>query len=361
MTNKFTRPAGSIDMVFRPSEELDHVGDPIEQDVSSLGAIGRTVFCTCDETATVERLVHDEESGELAAHEGFALGRIFDLPAGIDGEMDIEGLAISDGYLWVTGSHSLKRGKPETGGELEGLGEIEWDANRGFLGRVPLLDRGDGIHEPVGAIETFCAEAARTAACVKMDGKGRTILREMLAADPLIAPFMDIPCKENGFDIEGLAVDGDRVWLGLRGPVIGGHAFIIELRMKETKGGHLKPRKIDGGKRYRLHAVDLDGQGVRDLLFAGGGLYILSGATTDLEALQSVYHLKSWPPEETLVPRDRLKRIIDLPAHRGSDHAEGIAIFRLGGKDRMLVAYDSPRDERVSRREPRLTADLFAL
>ena len=44
--------------------------------------------------------------------------------------------------------------------------------------------------------------------------------------------------QENGLDIEGIAVEGDRVWLGLRGPVLGGHAvaprsrtFIIGLNI----------------------------------------------------------------------------------------------------------------------------------
>ncbi len=42
-----------------------------------------------------------------------------------------------------------------------------------------------------------------------------------------------IPGKDNGFDIEGLAVREDRLLLGLRGPVLRGHAFVLELSLEQ--------------------------------------------------------------------------------------------------------------------------------
>jgi hypothetical protein len=47
---------------------------------------------------------------------------------------------------------------------------------------------------------------------------GRDALSQFLAADPLIAPFLNIPSKENGLDIEGIAARAERVLVGLRGP-----------------------------------------------------------------------------------------------------------------------------------------------
>ena len=44
-----------------------------------------------------------------------------------------------------------------------------------------------------------------------------TPLLEALAHDPHLAPFLSLPAKDNGFDLEGLAVLGKRVFLGLRG------------------------------------------------------------------------------------------------------------------------------------------------
>src|SRR3712207_5327103 len=105
------KPVGQLVLDFRLTDELAHVEDAVYEDVSSLAIAGRTLFCACDETATVEHLVLDEGGGRFSHHESFALGEIFDLPGGPTGEMDIEGIAVSDGYLWITGSHSLKRDK----------------------------------------------------------------------------------------------------------------------------------------------------------------------------------------------------------------------------------------------------------
>lgn len=352
--------SGTVDLTFRAIDELAHVHDPIWEDVSALAVIGRSIFCTCDETATIERVVLDEAGTHAAGHTNFPLGEAFDLPDGPSGEMDIEGLAIADGYLWICGSHSLKRDDPEEGG-LADMEDIDWDPNRGFLGRVPLIDRGDGVFEPVAAIDALDGVPGRRAAMVKMSKSSRTPIRKMLAKDALIGPFVDHPCKENGLDIEGLAVQGDTVLLGLRGPVIGGHAMIVRLEMKETRSGALKPRKLENGQRYQLQAVDLDGQAIRDLEWRDNRLLILTGATTDLEAMQSVVVIDDYDPGRPVYQAGLLARILDLPVIRGSDHAEGLATIGIDGQDRLLVAYDSPHETRTDAALRRLTTDLFEI
>lgn len=353
-------PAATVDLFFTHQDRLTHVDDPIWQDVSALAVTGRSIFCTCDETSTIERVTFDPKTGKAGEHTHFVLGETFDLPEGSGGEMDVEGLAIADGYLWICGSHSLKRDKPKDDG-LADMEDIDWDANRGFLGKVPLLDRGDGVYDLVAAIEPLDGAPARAARMVAMKKSRRTPVRKMLAKDRLIGPFMDHPCKENGFDIEGLAVTGDTVLLGLRGPVVGGYALIVRMQMKEAKNGLLKPRKLDGGKRYALQAVDLDGQGIRDMHWQDGRLLILSGATTDLEALQSVFAIENYDPEQSIYQEDALARVLDLPAIRGSDHAEGIAPIEIDGVAKLLVAYDSPHEERTDAKTQRLTTDIFDL
>lgn len=196
---------------------------------------------------------------------------------------------------------------------------------------------------------------------VPMRKSRKTPIRKMLAKDKLIGPFMDHPCKENGFDIEGLAVTGNTVLLGLRGPVVGSYAMIVRMEMKDAKNGFLKPRKLDGGKRYRLQAIDLDGQGIRDMHWQDGRLLILSGATTDLEALQSVFAIEDYDPERNIYEDDALARVLNLPAIRGSDHAEGIAPIEIDGVAKLLVAYDSPHEDRTDAKTQRLSTDMFEL
>jgi hypothetical protein len=80
----------------------------------------------------------------------------------------------------------------------------------------------------------------RQAARLQQAGAGN-LLTETLAGDNHLGPFLSfpLPSKENGFDIEELAVRGDRVFLGLRGPVLNGWAIIVEIGVEESDAGVL--------------------------------------------------------------------------------------------------------------------------
>lgn len=360
--------SGTVDLYFRSPGRIAHVSDPLWKDVSCVAVAGRTIFCSCDETASLERLVLDPATGQASDHQSFALADAFDLPGGRLGEMDIEGMGIDGGYLWLAGSHSLKRDKPGDEG-LAGLEGTDWDENRAFLGRVPVADRGDGVFEPMVSVDPGGGAPARTARMLKMKGKAdKAPLRRMLADDPLIGPFVDLPCKENGFDIEGLAVHGDTVLLGLRGPVIGGFAILLRLDLKEKGDDRLKPRRLSGGRRYALQALDLGGHGIRDLVWRDGRLLILAGATTDIEAPQSVWAIEAYDPGREMYPAGEIERLLDLPLIHGADHAEGIDLIGgpesgagKGGAARLLVTYDSPAPGRADPTAHRLTADLYEI
>ncbi len=186
-------------------------------------------------------------------------------------------------------------------------------------------------------------------------------LRRMLAKDPLIGPFIGLPCKENGLDIEGLAARGDEVLLGLRGPVLRGWALLVRLELEEKGDGRLEPRRLAHGRRYALHAVNLDGQGIRDLAWQGDRLLMLSGATTDLEALQSVFALEGFSLDRAVYPAGTIGRVLDLPIIRGSDHAEGLATAEIDGAERLIVTYNSPHADRTNAEEQALRVDLFEI
>jgi hypothetical protein len=175
---------------------------------------------------------------------------------------------------------------------------------------------------------------------------------------------MGVPAKENGFDIEGIAGRGDRVFLGLRGPVLRGWATVLELEVKTTKSGRLKPRKIGpDGKRYAKHFLDLHGLGIRELAFDGDDLLLLAGPTMDLDGPVTLYRWRGVleAPGQSVVPSDRLEPVLDLPYGRGEDHAEGICW--LAGDDgarELLVVYDSPAKHRLHDHTA-IEADVFVL
>jgi hypothetical protein len=325
------------------------------ENVSALATIGSTLFCASDETVSVERLVRTDDGKEFRDHQSVSLRDFFEFEDESDSEVDLEGLAISDEYLWLAGSHSLKRGEPKAGQAVAKLASmVSWDAKRAFLARIPLVEEKNGIYG--------LAKKAGSRTCARVNpGKGRDEgLRGLLAQEGVLHSFMNIPSKENGFDIEGLAVSGERVFLGLRGPVIASFALVIELHLKEDEPGVLAPKKI-GERAYRLYAVNLGGLGVRDLLFDGGRLLVLSGTSQKAESIQRVFAIDALPETGGVLDKDQVKVLLTLPTSGWGDHAEGIALLDDEGPKRLLVVYDSPSDARLDPDEDRLEADVFTL
>ena len=357
-------PASIVTLDFRS----DHASGPaaakvIRAGLSACDMIGSCLWLGCDETTTVERLI-TRDGVRFAEHRAFSLGRIFPLPAGDDEEIDIEGLAHDGGYLWITGSHSLKRKKPKRHEKdpeeaLRRLSSVEADPNRYFLARVPLVPTEDGVYDLARS-----GIAGATAACVPM-ASGTNALAKALAEDPLLGRFVHIPCKENGLDIEGIAARDDRVFLGLRGPVLRGWATIIELQVRTEDPGILALNAIGPrGQPYRAHFLDLDGLGIRDLTLDGEDLVILAGPTMDLDGPTRIYRwtgaLETGTSE--VVTHDRLEHLLDVPYGDGVDHAEGLTLIEPdGAARRLLVVYDSPAAARLHEGGSAIDADVFVL
>jgi uncharacterized protein DUF3616 len=101
--------------------------------------------------------------------------------------------------------------------------------------------------------------------------------------DEHLKKFFSTPGKDNGFDIEGLAVAGNRVFIGLRGPVLRGWAVLLELELEvdDKKPSRLNLKPINPNNphnpknpTYRKHFIELGGLGVRDLCVQDSDLLI---------------------------------------------------------------------------------------
>ena len=313
--------------------------------LSAVRSDGSVLWVAGDETATVERLVAGED-GAFGAQESFSLADLVDLPGDADEEADVEGLARDGVFLWAVGSHSLrrKRVKEQHDGDtaLERLSTVEGQANRQVLLRLPL-EEVDGLLRPVRRTEVD-GEVHRAA----VFGRRGKDLRDLLEDDEHLAPFLPIPGKDNGLDVEGIAVRDGRVLLGLRGPVLRGWAVVLELRphVDEDEPDRLRLAKLEDGRRYRKHVLDLAGLGVRDLCPHADDLLVLAGPTMDLDGPVHVFrwHGAMSADAPTVVRGDALTRELDLPYGEGCDHAEGIGLLDDG---RLLVVYDSPSPDRL--------------
>lgn len=342
-------PAEAIDQIpltFSDWRPLRHVEDPLHKDLSAGARIGDCLFLACDETASVERL-RRLDGGSFGDHQHFALDTLVDLPAGAEGEMDIEGLCAADGFLWIVGSHSRKRAKPkrdenDRSQALQRMEQIEREPNRYFLGRIPLLE------EAPGQFALTRSEGERQAAWLKL-GKQHGALERWLATDPHLAPFLSIPSKENGIDVEGIAVRSDRAWLGLRGPVLRGHAVVLDLELHQKAPERLKARRVDGARRYRKHLLDTRGLGIRDMRFEGDDLLLLVGPTMSLEGPAFVLRWRDAAHDDAsgVIAPERIEAVAELPYQLHVDHPEGIELWPEAGDGALLIIYDAPAPERM--------------
>ncbi len=282
----------------------------------------------------------------------FPLADVLELPGAADDEADIEGLAVGDGWLWLVGSHGLKRknAKPDKddASNARRLTKLALDGNRRLLACVPIETGTDG--EP-----RLVREAADGRRAMRLEGDAEhNLLTRLLEDDPHVGPFLAIPGKDNGFEIEGLALDGRRLLLGLRGPVVRGWTMLLELAV-EPAGDWLRLAPLDGdGTMLRKHFLQLGGLGVRDLHFAGVDLYILAGPTM---VLDGDIRLFRWPGARAVLadePRAGalsagFAAAVELPHSPGHDRAEAFCELPAGlvrGAPAWLVLYDAPGEGR---------------
>jgi hypothetical protein len=200
-------------------------------DLSGVAVRGGVMFLVSDEDARIQIL--DEVEGQPAY-------RARDQPIALldeDEEIDLEGLALRGETLFAVGSHSLLR--------------------------RPLDEKAVVVHKP--ARDRLFRLRLDTSGQVQ--GTVQSVsLRTLLEHDPLLSPFCRIPGKENGVDIEGIAVAGNRLYLGLRSPVLrSGHVPVLVL-------------PFDDPTAYELRLVDLGGLGIRGLDRVEGGFLVLAGS-----------------------------------------------------------------------------------
>jgi hypothetical protein len=339
---------------------------------------GRILFLGVDETVdatpTIERLAWTGEG--YAAHEPLRVEEFLSLPdpsakKGRVGEIDIEGLAVCDSFLWLVGSHSSARKKPKHRSateDIKRLASVKLGRNRLLLGRIPLV--------PSAAGSTLAKhDGARRSAHLVED------LREVLCDDPLLGPFVrtyessdgerfTIPGKDNGFDIEGIVVKpasdaSSHVLLGLRGPVLRGWATIVELALIEGDKPSqlvLGPIRPSNKRLYRKHVLNLDGLGIRDLRADGDDVLILAGPTMTLDGQVAIYRWFGGPDAgggDTLtdLAAGRLEHVLTLPHGHGQDRPEGFMRLPSG---ELVVVYDGPSGTRLTG-EHGVLADVFTL
>jgi hypothetical protein len=182
-------------------------------------------------------------------------------------------------------------------------------------------------------------DGERQAWCVPANTSG-SALTEALAQDDHLKHAPAVPAKENGLDIEGIAVRDGSIVLGLRGPVLRGDAILLDLNPPPDGAG---VGRVGGapGVVYRKRFLDLGGLGVHDLCRRKKDLFILTGPTMPLPAPYRVYALPGFfeveDGPEVLTPQ----YLCDVPAEEGRS-PEGLSPYGKGA-DEFIMVVDGER------------------
>jgi hypothetical protein len=371
MEKTMTQPLATIRLELNAPPDGSVDARDIRESLSAVAQGGRHLWLGCDETATLERLT-DLGGGHWGEHRTFSLADVLDLPEDDDDEVDVEGLAWDPPYLWVVGSHSRKRGKPDADDDVEAvaraLAGVDKDENRYILARIPLEEDAESGGMVPRRSCPDPRDPGKTLTAARLTGKGRhNKLIRLLRKDPHLRKFIKLPGKDNGLDIEGISAVGGRLFLGLRGPVLRGWAMVLEVQpVQAGKPERLKLKRIGpDGRRFRKHYLDLDGLGVREITHTGDEMLVLAGPTMDVRAAAAVFRWRGALATETdsVGRAPALKRVMELPhdVDGPGDHPEGMCRFRAEGmsEDGLLVVYDSPARRR--QRGGSLRADVFPM
>lgn len=314
-----------------------------------------------DETSTIERLSL-VDTDKFTDHQQFRVAEFINLPTLEDQEIDIEGLAYTDYYLWFVGSHSYKRKKPKPektdAKNFKRLAKIESEPNRYLLGRIPMID---------GKLFSSCPHPKNpvvqlNAAKLEVTNQGNSLMTALVNDAHLgLSIKAAIPGKDNGFDIEGIGIYQNRIFLGLRGPVLRGWAVVLEIELEDSTSGLMRLREIGEVKElYKKHFLWLNGLGIRDLHVDGKDLLILAEPTMDLDGPVQVYRwINGVNSQENVFSNPDF--VQDIPYGNREEHAEGMTLFQeVAGIPSLLVVYDSPAKTRLVG-DGSVIADVFKL
>jgi len=138
-----------------------------------------------------------------------------------------------------------------------------------------------------------------------------------------------------GANVEGLAWDarGGRLLLGLRSPVVDGHALVVPLRLRDPRGAFSHDNlEVEGAKAIRL---PLGGAGVRSIEYdeSAKAFRVITGAGPNSEKLD--FKLWKWDGDAA---RPALR---ETGAFDRRLKPEGVTRVSSAGRDFTFIVFDT--------------------
>lgn len=241
-------------------------------------------------------------------------------------ELDGEGVAYAAPYFYVVGSHGCSRKKGKFRLSTFILARIRVDREGRPVDAAGTLLTGSQAHE---AVETTYRLS--------------DLLPRVAEAGAYFGERLDADTK--GLNIEGIAVQGETLFVGLRAPSLDGRAFIVRANVDELFRPGREPAPATAVTETIALALGPD-VGIRDLaLLPDGRLLILAGAASGDEIPYRIFAVDPTGANlQELVPPQS-----DQPAR-----AEGMTLLDATDTEiRLLIVFDkaniAPQELRIRR------------
>lgn len=265
-------------------------------DLSGVAAVGDLLVIVSDEVKkpTVVQVLKKDGAG-------YVVFKDVPLTAAGKEEVDLEAIAAAGDMVYVTGSHSWAR-KIENGV----IEEPKRKESREQVFRFKLNHDGTA-----GAVD------------------GPISLTPVILSHPVLKAFFGVASKENGVDIEGLAVKDNRLYFGFRSPVLR-HGFVpvVSCTWADPVG------------TAKTMYVKLGGRGIRDIEAVDGGFLVLAGPTGDGDGSFRVYF---WDGTDQLPSGENGSQAQELGEFpdMGAGHPEALTVLKAEGNTyEMLLLCD---------------------
>ena len=232
-------------------------------------------------------------------------------------DLDGEGVAYAEPFFYVVGSHGCSRK------------DAEFRLSSFILARLRVDRQGrptDTAGQPLAA-DKFAAAVETTYRVSDL----------LLRAKKVKKFFGEDLETDNGLNIEGIAVQGDTVWFGLRGPVRHGTAFLVGGSAADL----FRPGHAASEVTPKVVPLDLDGLGIRDLAaLPDKRLLVLAGAVHKPEGIFKLFVVDPDSEAASAVgPLPKVKRRVDDEMVVGK--AEGVTVIETSAdKARIVVLFD---------------------
>jgi hypothetical protein len=234
-------------------------------------------------------------------------------------DLDGEGVAYAKPYFYVVGSHGCGRSKNKFRLSSFILARVRVDRQ----GQpVDSADRPLALDKFAQAVET----TYRVSDLLKRAGKAAEFFGKDLESS-------------NGLNIEGVAVQGDTIWFGLRAPVRKNKtAYLVsgdiaDLFKAGNKRSKAKPEVVP---------IELDGLGIRDLApLPDKRLLVVAGAGHGPEVPFKLFVVD--PAKGKVTPVGPLAAVTgQVDGEMKTGKAEGVTVIDMtGDKAQIVVLFDS--------------------